>query len=315
MVRRLARTAGVVAAAVALALAACGGNPSGPTPNPGVTFFGTIPNALVLGPGDVTQVYGLAESTAAAGGVDVTASMRLSSANPSIARVDGTRVIGVAPGETDITATYQTMTATVHATVFAPSAVAALTLYGVSGGSACWPNDRVQFGVYAVLDNGTRITPAPVTWTSTNSAAAPVDQTGTVTCASPGSTTIEVGYQGRTASVGVSVRAPQDALELRASGISGGTIRGNTVTASENGFYVLESGSAAVIRQQILDGDGSELVTGASRTVPHGSGSWTLATTFVVPARATAICTRTTMEIIGADSHVPPVPGGCTTVR
>jgi len=304
-----------VAAAAALALATCGGSPSSPSPVSRYTFFGVIPNALVLGPGDAVQVFGLAATSIDAPADEVTASMRLSSANPAVARIQGTTVIGVAPGETDITATFQTLTATAHTTVFAPSSVVALRIYGVGGSNPCWPNDHVEYGVTAVLEDGSQIRPVPTTWSSTSPDVAPVDAKGFVTCASPGSTTIRATYQGQSASVTVTVRVPQDTLESRGGGTTGPVVRGGTVTVSDSGFYVLVSAPSATIQHQIRDGDGTVLAAGTSQTVVRGSGPWNLKTTFTVPATATGVCSRVTMEAPGTDLKLPPVNGGCSQVR
>ena len=298
----------------ALTLGRCGGSPSSPSPRD--TLFGVIPNALVLGPGDAVQVYGLAALGPDAPGTDVTASMRLSSANPAVARIEGTKVVGVAPGETDITATYQALTATAHTTVFAPSAVVALKLYGTgSTVPPCWPNDHVEFRARAVLADGSEINPAPATWSSTSPDVAPVDANGLVTCASPGSTTIRATYQGQSVSVQVSVRVPQDALEDRSSGTTGPVVRGRTVTVTNSGFYVLVSAPFATLKHWVLDADGTVLAPGASQTVAAGSGPWSLKTSFTVPATARSVCSRVTMEGIGTDLRIPTKIGGCMQVQ
>ena len=300
----------------ALAVGRCGGSPSNPSPVPNATLFGVLPNALVLGPGDAVQVYGIAAAGPDAPTTDVTASMRLSSANPAVARIEGTKVIGVAPGETDITATYQSLTATARTTVFAPSSVVALKLVGTGDTvPPCWPNDHVEFLATAVLADGREIRPVPAAWSSTNPDVAPVDANGRVTCASPGSTTIRAMYQGQTGSVTVSVRVPQDTLERRVTGITGPVVRGNTVTVSDSGFYVLVSAASATIQHRILDADGTVLAAGATQTVARGSGPWSLRTSFTVPATARSVCTRVTMEATGTDLRIPPVINPCDQVR
>jgi len=303
-------------AVAVLALGSCGGNPAGPTPAPGDTFFGVIPNALVLGPGDAVQVYGIAAANPDAPTKDVTASMRLSSANPAVARIQGTTVIGVAPGETDITATYQALTSKARTTVFAPAAVVSLKLLGVGDTvPPCWPNDHVEFLAIAVLADGSEVRPAPATWSSTSPDVAPVDANGFVSCASPGSTTIRATYQGQSASVTVTVRVPQDTVEYRGGGTTGPVVRGGTVTVSDYGFYVLASAGAATIRQRIFDADGTEIAAGSSLTVSRGSGPWTLKTTFTVPATAVQVCSRVTMEVAGTAPRTPARSGGCALVQ
>jgi hypothetical protein len=88
-------------------------------------------------------------------------------------------------------------------------------LGGGGGQFSCSPSDRLEISVVAVLDDGTEIRKMQFTWRSSVPSVASVDVTGVINdasrlinCLSPGQTTLEVTYQGKTASAQVTVRAP-----------------------------------------------------------------------------------------------------------
>lgn len=279
-----------------------------------LTIFGVFPETILLGPGDDVAMIGLAAASISADTIEVTDRMRLQSSNEAVVRVAGSRVIGVAPGQADVLVTFQNLSATRRATVFAPSSVSRLVLYGTGGRNPCWPNEGLELGVDAVLDDGNRINARPVAWLSTAPAVASVDAAGRVTCLTPGQATIEARYQGKTVSMAVTVRVPQDTLEFRGSSISGLVERGRTVTIGTSGFYVLVSGASAEIVQTIRNADGSLIGSPSTVTAHRGSAPWHLTTTFVVPASATSLCPQVVMRIDGSSRTFELPPLGCSPV-
>jgi hypothetical protein len=84
---------------------------------------------FVLGPGDEVPVVGLTDTGPLRTMLPVASDqMMLESSNPSVLRIAGARVIGVSPGEADIRATFQSLSANAHARVSPPPAVARLVL-------------------------------------------------------------------------------------------------------------------------------------------------------------------------------------------
>lgn len=294
----------------------CGGSPAQPSPPPiTATVFSVIPEEVLLGPGDNEPVFGLA-GTSPSSPVEVTDRMRLESANPAIIRVDGTHVVGVAPGQADVRATFQSLTATVRATVFPASAVSRLEFFGTGsggGGNPCWPNDGFELGVTAVLDSGTRLVPKTVAWRSTAPAVVAVDA-GKVTCLAPGEGTIDAAYQGRTVSMPVSVRAPQDALEPRGSSTTGSVEHGRTISIANYGFYVLASAASGEIVQSIDTAEGASLAPASTLRIVRGSDTWRLTTTFTIPATANSVCARVVMRVDGSSRELE-IPRRCDSVR
>jgi hypothetical protein len=223
-VSRVTRMALVcVLAAFGVAIAGCGaGGPTQPSTTPRPTAFEIVNGNtglfdFVLGPGDEVPVVGLTDTGPLRTMLPVaSAQMTLESSNSSVLRIAGAHVMGVSPGEADIRATFQSFSASAHASVFPPSAVARLVLGGGGGQFSCSPNDRLEISVVAVLDDGTEIRKMQFTWRSSVPSVASVDVTGVINdasrlinCLSPGQTTLEVTYRGKTASAQVTVRAPQ----------------------------------------------------------------------------------------------------------
>ena len=307
-------------AAVTLLAASCGGgSPTQPTPGSppptAFTVFIIVPEEIVFGPGDTAAVVGLAGATINSTAVDVTDRMTLESSNPAVVRIDGTRAIGVSAGQADIRATFQGLQATVPARVFPPSAVSRLVLFGTGGSNPCWPNDQLGLGVDVVLDDGMRVSARGVNWRSSAPGVASVDSSGNVTCINPGQAVVEASYQGRTVSTTVSVRVPEDSLELRGFSTTGRPQPGNTVRVGRDGFYVLVSAMSGEIVQSVATPEGAAVAPDVTFPIQRGSGPWHLTTTFTVPSGVSAFCTRVVMRIHGSSREIEPRPRDCESVR
>jgi hypothetical protein len=221
--RRLVRLSVMMAA---IALTSCGsGSPAQPSTTRRATAFAILNGntgfpEVILGPGDSLPIVGIADLGPMGTGLPVTDQIHLESSNPSVLRVERTNVIGLAPGEADIRATFQTLSATAHAKVFAPSAVSRLVIGGGAAQYSCAPNAQVDLLVVAILDDGTELRKMSVVWRSSTPTVARIDIYGRLTCTSPGQSSIDVTYQGRSASLQVTVRTSQITLGLRSAASS-----------------------------------------------------------------------------------------------
>jgi hypothetical protein len=141
MVRRTS-FAGVVSFVLALGLAACGSKstPIAPATVAAVAVNGTAPGvgASALFSATATLSDGTTQT--------VTSQATWTSSNTSVATVGAGTVSGLAPGESDITATYQNVTGRVHVTVvsavIATYTVTGTATDGTSGGAL--PNIDIQ---------------------------------------------------------------------------------------------------------------------------------------------------------------------------
>jgi hypothetical protein len=309
---------GVLAAG--LVLARCGSSsptqPSNATP---YTLFSIVTTTamqeIVVGPGDDVPVIGLAATASGFQQDDVSSRMRLESSNPAVLRIAGNHVVGVSPGMAEVKATFQSLTATAPARVFAPSSIKQLVITGSGPGSnPCWPNEYSRLRAYVVLDDGTTAgTPSGV-WRSSAPTVASVDADGQVTCYSPGQATIEISYLGWSKSEQYTVRVPEDALEYRGGAQTGQFERGRFAEISNSGFYVLASGESGKIVQTIADDQGNTVTT-STFAIRRGSGEWQLKSTFTVPLTANSVCDRIIMTIDGSPRVVESPYGGCYRVQ
>ena len=109
------------AAALALGMWACGSTPAPTTPTPTPTPTPTVSSVAVTG--TTPEIGGAGQFTATATLSDgttqvVTSKAAWQSSHPSVADVSPGGIVGVSTaGETDIMATYQTVTGTMHLTV------------------------------------------------------------------------------------------------------------------------------------------------------------------------------------------------------
>jgi len=270
---------------VAICLTACGSNraaPAGPTPGGETSgIFAVLPNTVVLGEGDRGWQAALFAATVNQSPQDVTAATRWESANPAVVFVQGSTFTALSPGEVDLRASYQRMTASTHVSVFPASA---LRTFSMPAALACWPGETFSWNARATLDSGAQVSPTAITWRSLDERMASVttreQQVGTgtisteaeIACRSAGTAGVEAVYAGRVATTTVTVRAPRDLIELR--GASEGSpapgVRTNGVTL----FYVLDSAPTATIRFESRDAsDLTRILAASTLTVQRGGAT------------------------------------------
>jgi hypothetical protein len=119
------RAVGVVSSVLALGLVACGskGTPTAPATVASVAVTGTAPGVGASAPFSATAM--LSDGTTQI----VTSQATWASSNTSVATVSAGTVSGLAPGESDITATYQNASGRVHVTIVS----AVMPTYTITG--------------------------------------------------------------------------------------------------------------------------------------------------------------------------------------
>ena len=113
----------------------------------------------------------------------------------------------------------------------------------------------------------------------------------------------------------MSVRVPEDTLELRGFSTSGRPEPGTTVRVGRSGFYVLMSAPSGEIVQSVSTPEGAAVAPDVTLAIQRGSGPWQLTTTFSVPAGLSSFCTRVVMRIHGSSREIEPRPRDCESVR
>jgi hypothetical protein len=281
--------------------------------------FGVFPDATVLVSGDRGFVVGLAVSSSSPGSRDVTSATRWESLNPAVASVQGGTIMAQSSGQAELRGFYQQFTATSRVTVLASSAV---RQFSMPTSLTCWPGETFDWKAEALLDSGAVLYPTAITWRSLDDAIVTVttmeihNSTGTIStdaairCRAGGSTRFEATYAGRTAVAAVTVRPPQDLIELRGSSLreaNGATISGVTI------FYLLDTASSATIQFETRDRANVTRILGtSSQTVTRGSGTVNLTHTLAAGSSSN-VCENVTMTLPGAApiraSNPVPCPG------
>lgn len=232
-------------------------------------FVTSVPVAsIVVTPASTSIVEGQttplrAESRSAAGVVLSGRTTEWTSANAAVASVSSSGLVtGVSTGSTIITATSEGRTATAAITITARPVngivVSPAQLSLVTG-------QVVSLTVQITDALGNVLTGRPVTYRSDNTGVAQVSGSGVVTAVAPGTTTITVTSEGRSASVGAvvsavpiaSIRVTPDQSSLIVGGdtvlsataldAAGGTLRDRAITWSSGAPSVAAVSSAGVV--------------------------------------------------------------------
>lgn len=138
---------------------------------------------------------------------DVTSSATFQIANTGIATVDATgKINGLTPGTTTLTVNYQGITTSAQVNVGQPEVMA----IGLNMSSYSMPAGLTKNVTVAATysDNSTKDVTYSVTYQIGNTGIATVDATGRITGLLPGTTTLTVSYQGKTATAEVNVEQP-----------------------------------------------------------------------------------------------------------
>lgn len=162
-----------------------------------VTVSGTAPAAGALS--QFTATAALADTSSR----PVTSEAAWQSSNTAVATVNAGMVTGVAPGEADISATYQNVTGKVHVTITPPAAPTVRTL------SVTGPVPAIgvtsQFTALAFYtDNTSKEVTNVAIWRSSNTAVATVNN-GQVKGIAAGETDVVAEYQGVSAQVHLTI--------------------------------------------------------------------------------------------------------------
>jgi trimeric autotransporter adhesin len=144
------------------------------------------------------------------------------SSNPSVAIVNSSgKITGLVPGTAIITVTYQAQSATVGITITAPTP-SALSLASTTGTLTVGAATQLQ-ATATNTDGGRADVTASSTFTSSSSAVASVNPSGFVTAVAVGIATITATYEGKAATVAITVTAPNT--------VTGGPVTGGPVTS------------------------------------------------------------------------------------
>ncbi|WP_411280099.1 Ig-like domain-containing protein [Gemmatimonas sp.] len=226
-----------------------------------VASIGVTPSSTSIVEGQTTQLR--AEARSAAGVVLTGRTITWTSANATVASVSSSGLVtGVSTGTTTITASSEGRSATaaivitarpVNGIVVSPSQLSLIA--GQSFSLSVQITDAV----------GNLLSGRPVTYRSDNTGVAQVTTSGAVTAVAPGSTTITVASEGRSATVSVVVSAVPIAdirvtpsqstltvggdtlLTASARDASGATLSGRTITWSSGAPSVATVSSAGVV--------------------------------------------------------------------
>jgi len=235
----------VLAAAIGAAVWGCGKTPSPTAPAPAAP---TVTSVAVTSPGTSGATFQLTAMARLSDGTsrDVTQTATWVSSNTQFATVSATGFVTVqASGETDLRATYLTVSGSTHAVVVRIQVIA-VTITGSSRGDAVF-----QLTATARLSDGT--TPdvtSLAAWDSSNDSLATVSSSGLVRVGADGEVDIRAAYQGATdvwhLSRGSASRYPLVGLVVGTDGapIAGADVRlletsilnNPTVTDASGGF-------------------------------------------------------------------------------
>jgi uncharacterized protein YjdB len=229
-------------------------------------------------------------------------SVTWASSNNAVASVNASgRVTGILPGQATITAT-STYDPSKHgsATVSVAIAAVARVVIAPSNATSLRAKETLQLTATTLDDAGNPLTGRPVTWTSSNTAAATVSSTGLVSGVAIGSTQITATSEGQNGVLTLSVTAaavasvlvspdkatlgPGGTLQLTATprDVSGNPLTGRTVTWS-SADPLRASVSASGLVTAILPGGAPVAITATADNV---SGSAAITVQILAPSVA-----------------------------
>jgi len=262
---------------------------------PAVVALNIVPASLSISMGTSRQLHAVA-SLSDGTSPDVTGNVAWSSSESGIATVtqQGT-VTGVGKGASQLSATYQGVTATAAIAV----GPAALLIINVTPNSSSLPlgesEKLIATGTYS--DRSTQTLTQSATWTSISSAVATVNAQGSVTGTGKGATQISAAYQGVSGTASVNVGPPAllsitvspsqatlpvgESEQLTATGnFSDGSVQNLTESATwtSSGSAVASVSAAGIA---VANAIGSVLIT-ASYGSMTGSASLTVRSPAVV---------------------------------
>jgi hypothetical protein len=286
------------------AVSACGGdaNPTAPT-------SGSIPVIVPDGmfPGESAQATALVVLLIGASG-----SPAWLSSNPGVATITpGGKVTAVAPGTTRLTVTYQGASGAGVMTVYNKDTdLLGISIQGcperldVGQLSVCRAVASVRGGVST--DVGLK-----AEWSSTNPFVARSEGFGRIQARSVGQTVLSAVYQGKTASLSISITGGQDdMLNVSSFGQLQGVMRaGSTATWLLQGFYSVVSGPTGGLSVQVSDQSGV-FATTSTTTVAQGGDTFALRSEFTIPLTSTRVCMSVILAV-GATVISAPTNGFC----
>jgi Bacterial Ig-like domain (group 2) len=207
-----------------------------------VTSVAVTPASATLLEGDSVELRATATRS---DGSSSTSLATWSSGSPAVASVSSTgRVTALSAGEATITASAGDKSAA--ATVTVVRRVASITLNVVA--RAMVPGDTLALTSTARFSDNTLATGKPVTWSSSNPAAASVSATGKVTAIAAGATTVSAAVDGRVATAAITVRGPATTtLDANATTTSAIGPAGGVLTSTSGGVtYRMEIPAGAL---------------------------------------------------------------------
>ncbi|MGB9801360.1 MAG: Ig-like domain-containing protein, partial [Arcobacter sp.] len=143
---------------------------------------------------------------------DVTAQASYSVDNSAVATVSATGLVtAVVPGTATVTISYQGKTATVPVTVTAPVTLDSISVQPSQIGLTTGQTQQLAVTAHK-SDGSTEDVTGSAQYQSDNTGIATVSASGLVTATAPGTASITVTYQGKTATVPVTVAAPSTVL-------------------------------------------------------------------------------------------------------
>jgi len=198
------------------------------------------------------------------------------SSNTSIAKVSTTGVVsGIALGSATITATSEAKSGTATVTI-APIPVGSVTVSPATASVVAGLTKQLSATVKDV--NGTVVTDRPITWSSSNAAAATVSQSGLVTAVATGSATITASAGGQSGSAAITVTpAPVASVTVSPSTSTVSTGQTTTLTATVKDV----NGTVVTDRTVTWSSNNSAIATVSSSGVVTGGsqGSATITAT------------------------------------
>jgi len=214
-------------------------------------------------------------------------------------------------GTSQLTATYQTLTASAPLNVSQDSDLQAVTVLSCGGSMLvglqqdCAATARVA-GVSGEVNIATR-----ADWSSTDASVIAVSNNGRVTAVGAGQAIVAATYHGKTGTMPFTItRATEDALSFSGGYTVGQLKPGNTVQIAIEVLYSVVSVSTGTLVMRVIDQAG-EIATSPSVAVRAGSGILSLNVTVAIPSTSTRLCSIASLTI-GANTLT--APGFCGDV-